>query len=144
MAYSYSYGCRSRLYRAWYNMIYRATSDNYIEVHRYKKRGISVCDEWLYSYDSFKEWALQNGYSDNLTLDRINNDKGYSPDNCRWVDQKTQCRNRSSNVFIEYKGEKKILIEWVELLGLNYKLIQKRLERGWTTEEAFERPLRNS
>lgn len=77
----------------------RCTNPNNPDYHHYGGRGITVCDEWL-SYDNFYEWAMSNGYDDTLSIDRIDNNKGYSPDNCRFVTIKEQCRNRRSNVVI--------------------------------------------
>ena len=71
----------------------------------YGERGISICAEWLSDFNAFYSWAMTNGYNDSLTIDRINNDKCYCPENCRWVTQAEQCNNERRNVFITYKGE---------------------------------------
>lgn len=93
---------QTRLYGVWANMIQRCTDPNHQHYHRYGGRGITVCDEWRYNFQAFYEWAMANGYDENAahgqcTIDRIDNDKGYSPDNCRWVDMKTQRHNRSDS-----------------------------------------------
>ena len=107
---------------------------------RYGGRGIKVCKEWLEDRTKFYLWSINNGYSDNLTIDRKDNSKDYSPENCRWVNYKTQGRNTRSNLVINYKGDKKCLSEWCEVLGLKYKLTQERLKRGWSVEKTFNTP----
>ena len=92
----------SRLYAVWINMKGRCYNHNNNRYYRYGSRSITVCDEWRNDFAKFYEWAMANGYDENAprgqcTIDRIDNDKGYSPDNCRWVDMKTQRNNRSDS-----------------------------------------------
>lgn len=87
----------TRLYRAWLNMKDRCTNTNYHNFQRYGGRGISVCSEWINSYEAFREWSVANGYKDNLSLDRIDGDLGYLAENCRWANDFEQARNRSNN-----------------------------------------------
>lgn len=92
----------TRLYGVWANMIQRCTNPKHNRYHRYGGRGINVCDEWRNDFQSFYEWAMTTGYDENApkgecTIDRINNDKGYFPENCRWVDMKTQRHNQTSS-----------------------------------------------
>lgn len=84
----------TRLYRILHDMKNRCYRKSYHAFNHYGGRGITVCDEWLNSFEAFRDWALANGYADNLTIDRIDNDKGYSPDNCRWVTMAEQNRNK--------------------------------------------------
>ena len=89
----------TRLYKVWANMIQRCTNTKHNRYHRYGGRGISVCDEWRNNFQAFYDWAMANGYDENAprgccTIDRIDNDKGYSPDNCRWGDMKVQRHNQ--------------------------------------------------
>lgn len=121
----------------------------------YGGRGITVCNEWknpekttvigtkarhvTKGFVAFKEWALANGYADNLTIDRIDVNKGYSPENCRWVTAKEQQNNTRKNLLVTYKGEIKTLPQWCEELGLNYFRTRNRIfNYGWTVEKAFE------
>jgi hypothetical protein len=110
--------------------------------HRYGARNISVCDEWRKSFEPFFIWALNNGYSDNLTLDRIDTNKGYCPENCRWADMKTQQRNRSTNHLITYKGETLTAKEWSEVFNIEYNVLLWRLARWSDLERVFNTPVR--
>ena len=147
-----SCGCKRRpyngeskkeLYRHYRSMKSRC-SPNYHNHNVYYDKGIRVCDEWNKpdSYPIFREWALKNGYKDGLSLDRINNDLGYSPDNCRWATMKEQQNNRSDNAVISYKGETHTLKEWSEILGLTYGMLKVRHRRGWKVPELFQPPMR--
>ena len=107
----------------------------------YGGRGITVCDEWDKSFESFYLWAINNGYSDGLSIDRIDVNGNYDPSNCRWATAKQQARNKRNNRLVEYNGEKKTLIEWSEILGFNYLMVKGRLQKGnWTVKEAFTTP----
>lgn len=86
---------KTRLYRIWHNMKNRCFYTKDKHFNDYGGRGITVCDEWKNDFESFKKWSLSNGYSDELTIDRINNDGNYEPSNCRWVTMKEQCKNRT-------------------------------------------------
>lgn len=139
---SYKHGdSETRLYRIWCNMKNRCNNPNYMESQYYSDKGITVCEEWQSNFEAFRDWALNNGYSDNLSIDRIDGSKGYSPDNCRWADCKTQSRNRKSNIYITHNGKTKILVEWCEDLNLPYQTIRRRLKRGWEPEKALTEPI---
>lgn len=129
-------GEHHRLYRIWSGMKCRCNTPTATSYSRYGAIGISVCSEWQ-NYETFKSWALKNGYNDNLTLDRINIDGNYCPDNCRWVSMKTQGNNREDNVVLEYNGEKHTMKEWSELLDINYATLQYRVYAHWPIEKIF-------
>lgn len=129
---------KTRLYRIWKTMRTRATNPNRTQAKDYVLRGITVCSEWS-DYMVFREWALKNGYADSLTLDRINNDGPYSPDNCRWITYKEQCRNKRNTHVINYNGKEYRTIKDLCIgLGLSYRLVQRRLRVGWSVEDAIE------
>jgi hypothetical protein len=94
------------------------------------------------SYENFKNWAINNGYSDTLTLDRIDVNKDYYPENCRWVTRHEQALNRRTTYQITYKGETKTFFEWSQIVGIDSKTLRSRVtERNWSVEEAFTTPL---
>ena len=99
---NYKHGMyKSRLYRIWQNMIKRCYYPSSNRYEAYAGRNISICDEWRHDFKSFMDWAIANGYENNLSIDRIDNSQGYSPDNCRWDDPKTQANNTRRNRTIE-------------------------------------------
>lgn len=104
----------------------------------YGRRGIKVCNEWRNDFMNFYNWAVNNGYDDTLTIDRIDNNKGYSHDNCRWATLKQQARNQRSNTNITINGKTHCLSEWCEIYNINYRKVQSRLKYGWTIEKALE------
>lgn len=134
-------GTGTRLYSCWATMKYRCHNTNAQGYKRYGGRGINVCDEWANSFLQFKEWALNNGYADNLTIDRIDNNKGYSPENCRWATAKEQGRNRGDNRLLTLNGETKTLIEWAEIAGIGVATLHSRLfKHGWSLEKSLTTP----
>ncbi len=131
----------TRLYHIWDNMKRRCNSSQRPDFFRYGGRGITLCSEW-FEFRPFYDWAIANGYNDRLQIDRADNNKGYSPDNCRWVTGKANCRNKRTNRFITYNGEIKTLKDWSEILGINYRTLRKRLGKcGWSIEKAFTTPI---
>lgn len=120
----------TRLYRIWQGMKRRCYKKSEPCYDRYGGRGITVCDEWKNDFVAFYNWATNNGYSDELTIDRIDNSKGYSPDNCRWVTQTEQARNRRSNINITIGNSTRTLVEWCEIFDINYSLASSRYQRN--------------
>lgn len=135
---------KTRLYRIHSAMKQRCYNPNRERYKDYGGKHITICKEWLEKggYEAFKEWALSNGYRDNLTIDRIDNEKGYSPENCRWVDMKTQSNNKRMNIFVEYNQETHTASEWAEILDIHYTRLLERLKRGETIEEILKNPPR--
>lgn len=115
-----------RLYDSYCSMMRRCFNPSHAQYHLYGGRGISVCPEWKNNFKKFAEWSLTHGYSDNLTIDRIDNSKGYSPDNCRWATILQQCSNRRTNVYYTHNGEKHSLAEWCRILDINYNTAKMR------------------
>lgn len=131
---------KTRLYGIWLNMKNRCRNKNDKSYPRYGGRGITVCDEWTADFMNFYNWAQANGYDETKTIDRINNDAGYSPENCRWTDAKQQARNRRSNLAVEYEGKTMTLVEVSELTGIEYGTLSRRFQSG-DRGERLVRPL---
>lgn len=125
------------LYKAWKRMLGRCYDSRNASYEVYHNKHIEVSVEWKYSFENFLRWSLVNGWKKGLSLDRIDNDGDYSPDNCRWATSKTQCRNRCSCVYITHEGEIKTLIEWCEIFGIPHYLASNRIRRGWTDFNAI-------
>ena len=132
----------TRLYRIYYNILARCYNPNVRSYANYGARGIAMCSEWLESFALFKEWSIANGYSDLLTIDRIDVNGDYSPENCRWVTSHEQCLNRRNNHYITIGGETKPLDEWSKSYGLNPKTVRSRLNLGWDVISALNTPAR--
>lgn len=120
----------TRIYNVWKGMINRCYNPKSASYNRYGGRGITVCDEWRgeTGVKNFYEWAIHSGHSDTLTLDRIDNDRGYSPDNCRWATKKQQANNTRWNHLVTINGETHNIGEWAEITGLNRKTIYRRVK----------------
>lgn len=120
----------TRLARIWKNMIARCYYEKNISYSRYGAKGVTVCDSWKDNFEVFKSWALKNGYADNLTLDRIDNSKGYEAVNCRWVTPKEQANNKTNNLLISIDGEIHTASEWSDITGINVKKIYQAHRSG--------------
>ncbi len=120
----------TRLYHIRTNMIQRCTNSKNNNYKHYGGRGVKICEEWRNSFEAFYEWAMSNGYADNLTIDREDNDGDYEPGNCRWVTNKENNNNKGDNVFVEIGGEVKTLKQWSDISGLRYGTIIGRFAKG--------------
>ena len=124
--------CGSRLYCEWLNMKSRCNNKNNKYYKIYGGRGITICDEWSKNYLKFKEWAIANGYQDNLTIDRIDNNGNYEPTNCRWATWKEQANNTRRTIKYEFGNLKLSIKQWAELFGINYGTFKDRInKRKW-------------
>ena len=125
-----------RLRRIYYNIKQRCYNPKFPKFNDYGGRDISVCDEWKNNIDSFIKWALENGYKDEFSIDRINNDGNYCPENCRWADNETQANNKRTNHYIIYKGKKYTVTTFCKAFNLNRDIINQRINRyGYTNPE---------
>ena len=128
----------TRLYRAWHHIKNRCTNPNVDGYKDYGGRGIKMCDEWQ-DFINFKEWALNNGYTDTLTIERIDVNGNYEPSNCKWATMKEQQNNKRNNHLVTYKGITKTIAEWSEEKGIKYGTLYARLTRyHWDVETALE------
>ena len=127
----------TRIYGIWLGIRRRCYDKENVGYELYGGRGITVCDEWRDSFEAFRDWAMANGYRDDLTIDRINSDGPYSPENCRWATQKEQQNNRRNNRLIEFNGEVHTESEWAEITGIKVATIYARLRYGWSVERAL-------
>lgn len=130
-----------RIFVCWWNMRLRCDSSQRKDSKYYHDKGISYCEEWS-NYQNFQKWALENGYKDNLTLDRIDGDLPYCPENCRWITIEEQQRNRSFCLYFSHNGETKTLAEWARIYGINRTTLHDRIYKlGYSFEEAVNKPL---
>ena len=137
----HGYSHKERLYTTWCNMRRRCSDPTNKRWEQYGGKGVTVCSEWS-EYLPFRKWAMKNGYTDFLSIDRINNDGNYEPSNCRWVDSKVQTNNCSRNRIIEYKGKNFTMSELSEHIGLSYSALQHRIDRGWSMDRIVSQPQR--
>lgn len=138
---------KTRLYREWAGIITRCTNKNDISYKNYGERGVTVCEEWLNSFEEFRDWALANGYSDELTIDRIDNHGDYTPENCRYGDDIVQANNRRNNRLETCWGETKTVANWSRdpRCQVSHEVLQDRLQTlGWSIEVALTTPKMNT
>lgn len=134
-------GRPKRIYNIWRDMRDRCKNPNNVGFELYGARGISVCQEWE-DFQSFWEWAKRTGYSDSLTLDRVDSNGGYNPDNCRWITNSEQQRNKRNNVFVTVNGETKCLAEWARVIGIRPQVLSKVKAQGKNIEKFIRDELR--
>lgn len=140
----------TRLYFIWKGLRQRCNNPNHKQYKDYGGRGIKVCDEWDNHFEAFYEWAMANGYDKNAkkfecTIDRIDNDKGYSPNNCRWVNRVIQNNNTRANHRVAYNGETHTIAEWARIVDIPYKSLLNRINSyKWSIEKALTTPVDNS
>lgn len=130
---------KTRLHRIWHSMYCRCYYKSTNQYKNYGGKGIKVCEEWKHieGFINFYNWAINNGYTQDLTLDRIDNAKDYCPENCRWSTPKFQSNHKTNNRILEYNGIKHTLSEWCDIYKINIVTLSDRLKRGWTIEQAL-------
>jgi hypothetical protein len=123
----------------------------YFEYHSILRRlkgheeyiNVPICEEWENDFIKFRQWAIENGYKKGLTIDRIDNSKGYEPSNCRWATAKQQANNRRNNVILEYNGEKRTMSEWASFIKIPYSTLKNRRKYGWSVEDILKTPYKS-
>lgn len=134
-----------KIYGVWKTMKARCYNSNAENYNRYGGRGITICDDWLNSFEMFYRWSIKNGYQEGLTIDRIDNNGNYEPNNCRWTDRIMQANNRQTNHKLVYKETTQNLSQWCKELNLPYNAIYNRIVRlKWSVENAFETPIKHT
>ena len=133
-----------RIYHIWCDMKRRCKNPKNKRYNRYGGRGICVCEEWE-NFENFYDWAIQNGFEKNLTLDRIDVNGNYEPENCRWISRKEQMRNTRSNHLLTYNGDTKTMAEWAEIAGIPYSTLKQRINKyNYSVEKALTKPAKKS
>lgn len=134
----------TRIYNVWCGMIGRCYVESNSIYDYYGGRGIQVCDEWR-DFNKFYLWAVDHGWSEDsydLSLDRVDPDGDYCPENCRWVDKLTQANNKRNTSYITVRGETRSVSEWARYVGISYRTIRSRLVYGWNEEDAIFTPVK--
>lgn len=132
---------RTRLYTTWLGMKQRCYDENTETYARYGSKGIKVCDDWINDYPAFAEWARNNGYSDDLTIERIDVYSNYSPSNCTWISHSEQANNRRSTIWVEWDGKRQNLKQWSKELGISYGALNSRYNRDNLRPPELFKPL---
>ena len=136
----------TRIYAEWQSIKSRCLNENNTRWADYGGRGITICDDWRDSFQSFFDWSIENGYREDLSIDRIDNDGPYNPENCRWVTSEVQARNRRTNINITIGNSTRTLMEWCDIFEIDYKAAYNRYIRNkdCTLEGLFNFRQKNS
>lgn len=126
------------------NMMKRCYTPTTRRYERYGGRGITICDQWLHNHTSFYEWAADQGFKPGLSIERIDVDGNYCPENCRFIPMHRQAANTSRNRFITWQGETLTVSDWARRLGVDPRTLQHRVDRGWSIERIFTQPFRGA
>lgn len=129
-----------RLKGIWISMKARCYNPNAISYKHYGQKGIGICAEWKNDFAAFERWSLENGYSPDLTIERVDNAKGYCPENCKWATRKEQQNNTSYNHMLTFQGKTRTLKQWSEITGISYTALYNRTRRGWNVERILTTP----
>lgn len=132
------------IYKRYIDIKTRCYNQKYKRFNDYGGRGIMMCDEWNRNFNNFYDWSINNGFSPELSIDRIDNNGNYCPSNCRWVDAKTQGNNRRTNIFISHNGETHTVAEWSDITGIPSNVIRKRyFVSGWDADRTLNESVHN-
>ena len=129
--------CYTRIYRIYHGMITRCFNKNAPQYKGYGMQGITVCDKWKNSFEEFYKWSMENGYSDSLTIDRINVFGNYEPSNCRWISKREQQFNKKNTKYITVNGSTKNAYEWEKITGIKAEIIDNRVRKGKSGNDLF-------
>jgi hypothetical protein len=133
---------KTRLYSVWFGMKRRCTNHSDKSYPNYGGRGIKICGEWLHDFRAFADWAYGSGYREDLSIERIDNNGDYRPENCRWIPMIDQVKNRRCSKFYFFAGRQMLLPEIAQVSGIHKDTLSYRLRRGDDIETAVSRPLR--
>lgn len=129
---------KTKIYNIWRSMRARCENVHSSAYPDYGGRGINICDEWKNSFESFYQWSITHNYSDGLSIDRVDNNSGYFPDNCRWVDAEVQQNNKRNNHYITYDGQTMTMKQWADKTGIKYQKLKDRINKcGWDVARAL-------
>ena len=134
--------CKTRLYRIWTHMKERCYKKYCKDYKNYGQRNIIMCDEWKNDFVKFYEWALNNNYKENLTIDRIDVNGNYEPDNCRWSTIEEQANNMRSNHLLTFNNKTQTMSQWAKEYNMSKYLLQHRIALNWSVERALTTPVR--
>lgn len=132
------------LHPIWNGIKVRCNDKNRHNYMNYGGRGITICDEWKDDFEAFYNWSISHGWKQGLSIDRIDNDKGYSPDNCRWTDAYVQANNSRHCHYITYNSETLTISQWARKIGLKPSTLNARIKSGWSIEKALTTPLQKN
>lgn len=121
----------------------RCHNPEFVDYPRWGGRGVTVCDEWRYDFQAFLTWAESNGWAEGLTLDRIDNDGPYSPENCRWASLEEQSNNKRNSRFLKYRGEVLTVAQWSRKLNIPCEVLYSRIYEGWSDEKVLSYPYKS-
>lgn len=131
---------KTRIYRIWHGMKSRCLNYNNDSYKNYGGRGISICSEWM-DFSAFKKWSIINGYKDFLTIERVNVNGNYNPQNCTWISMEEQRRNTTVTKNISYDGKTLTLRQWAKEMNMCNSTLSRRLKKGWSVEKSLTTPL---
>ena len=133
---------KTKLYRTYQRMKNRCYNKKFPHYKLYGGRGIKICDSCLNDFSLFKKWALENGYKEGLSIDRINPNGNYEPSNCRWITMLEQANNKRNNLFYTINGETKTQTQWCKIYNIPVTNVRRRLNSGWDIKTALTKPIR--